>query len=48
MSKGLDINVPKSCRLYVRIYAYIGIGPKGIYVDQDVYRFQTLGSAFKK
>ena len=28
MSKGLDINVPKSCRLPVRICAYIGIGPK--------------------
>ena len=33
MSRGLDINVPKSCRLSVRICAYIGIGPKGIYVS---------------
>ena len=33
MSRGLDINVPKSCRLSVRICACIGIGPKGIYVS---------------
>ena len=37
MSKGLDINVPKSCCLSVRICAYIGLGPKGIYVLGKTY-----------